>query len=456
MTGDYGAGDAVPGGEARRGAGRAWVLPVLAVVVAAAGLLLGAARVPAGRASRPPRAGRADHRGRALSAHQAGHARPATALTRRAEKLTLRIRNISCGQGKKIGSGFAFDSHTLITNRHAIAGAAALPKADTGTARPFRPRCLPGTTTGPPRRHRRHPRRPSTGRSSPDPGVRSRPPSARRSPPLAIPSVVPSRSPTAWRARPTSTATHSTPRIAFDGQVMKVSAPVKHGNSGGPLLDSRGRLVGVVFAGQSGCDRAGLRHRSAYAHPARAPLASAAQQRRDPGRHCPASSDPPGRPRPGLRVVFCGSGAGAASAARGAYYAGPGNKFWPTPACRSAAPAPRRLAPEEFASVLEYGIGLTDLAKTRERPGHAGPRRVRRRTPASRHLGGRPRGDRVQRRRPRPNRAWPLRRVRSGGLVRGRRSPDPAPRLRAPRVGAGRSRRGQNLAARIGPGELRR
>jgi S1-C subfamily serine protease len=34
--------------------------------------------------------------------------------------------------------------------------------------------------------------------------------------------------------------------------VIEVSAPVKHGNSGGPLLDARGRLVGVVFAAAPG------------------------------------------------------------------------------------------------------------------------------------------------------------------------------------------------------------
>src|SRR3546814_6083057 len=33
---------------------------------------------------------------------------------------------------------------------------------------------------------------------------------------------------------------------------------------------------------------------------------------------------------PGLRLVFCGSAAGRKSAELGAYYAGPGNKFWPT------------------------------------------------------------------------------------------------------------------------------
>ena len=42
------------------------------------------------------------------------------------------------------------------------------------------------------------------------------------------------------------------PSIAFPGQVIEVSAPVKHGNSGGPLLDARGRLVGVVFAAAPG------------------------------------------------------------------------------------------------------------------------------------------------------------------------------------------------------------
>lgn len=32
---------------------------------------------------------------------------------------------------------------------------------------------------------------------------------------------------------------------------------------------------------------------------------------------------------PNLRIVLCGSAVGAASALRRAYYAGPGNAFWP-------------------------------------------------------------------------------------------------------------------------------
>lgn len=65
--------------------------------------------------------------------------------------------------------------------------------------------------------------------------------------------------------------------------------------------------------------------------------------------------------RPGLRLVFCGSAPGAVSAARGAYYAHPGNRFWPV--LQAAGLTPRRLAPAEYPLLLDYGIGLTDMAK---------------------------------------------------------------------------------------------
>ena len=65
---------------------------------------------------------------------------------------------------------------------------------------------------------------------------------------------------------------------------------------------------------------------------------------------------------PDLRVVFCGSAAGAKSARVGAYYAGPGNMFWPT--LHRVGLTPRLLVPAEFHTVLRYGIGLTDLCKT--------------------------------------------------------------------------------------------
>ena len=64
----------------------------------------------------------------------------------------------------------------------------------------------------------------------------------------------------------------------------------------------------------------------------------------------------------GLSIVFCGSAAGAASAQAGAYYAGPGNRFWPT--LYRVGLTLRILAPAEFHTVRRYGIGLTDLCKT--------------------------------------------------------------------------------------------
>jgi TDG/mug DNA glycosylase family protein len=65
---------------------------------------------------------------------------------------------------------------------------------------------------------------------------------------------------------------------------------------------------------------------------------------------------------PGLRVVFCGVAPGRVSAARRAYYAGPGNRFWPT--LFKVGITPRLFAPHEYPLVLTLGIGLTDVCKT--------------------------------------------------------------------------------------------
>jgi double-stranded uracil-DNA glycosylase len=64
---------------------------------------------------------------------------------------------------------------------------------------------------------------------------------------------------------------------------------------------------------------------------------------------------------PGLRIVFCGTAAGAVAARVGAPYAGPGNRFWWV--LHETGLTPRRLAPGEFRDLPRYGIGLTDVAK---------------------------------------------------------------------------------------------
>lgn len=62
-----------------------------------------------------------------------------------------------------------------------------------------------------------------------------------------------------------------------------------------------------------------------------------------------------------LDIIFCGSRPGDKSAKEKAYYAHPGNKFWPI--LHEIGLLPRRFAPTEFALVHDYGIGLTDLGK---------------------------------------------------------------------------------------------
>ena len=75
-------------------------------------------------------------------------------------------------------------------------------------------------------------------------------------------------------------------------------------------------------------------------------------------------SEPPKLPellRSGLDLVICGAAASSVSAQRGQYYAGPGNRFWSVLA--ETGLTPRRLDPSEFRSLLDYGIGLTDIVK---------------------------------------------------------------------------------------------
>lgn len=64
---------------------------------------------------------------------------------------------------------------------------------------------------------------------------------------------------------------------------------------------------------------------------------------------------------PNLQLVFCGTAPSKASAAARAYYAKPGNKFWPT--LHQVGITPRRFTPHEYPELLKLGIGLTDLCK---------------------------------------------------------------------------------------------
>jgi|SRR5579871_6730366 len=70
----------------------------------------------------------------------------------------------------------------------------------------------------------------------------------------------------------------------------------------------------------------------------------------------------PDQLRPDLRLVFVGTAASTRSASVGHYYAHPGNRFWRT--LHEVGITSRRHEPSEFASLLELGIGFTDLSKS--------------------------------------------------------------------------------------------
>ncbi len=64
---------------------------------------------------------------------------------------------------------------------------------------------------------------------------------------------------------------------------------------------------------------------------------------------------------PGLEIVFCGTAPGTVSAAKKQYYAHPQNKFWRV--LYEVGLTPGQLDPSEYAMLLRFGIGLTDIAK---------------------------------------------------------------------------------------------
>lgn len=68
--------------------------------------------------------------------------------------------------------------------------------------------------------------------------------------------------------------------------------------------------------------------------------------------------------RPGLTAVFVGTSVATISAERGHYYSNPRNDFWKLLAATGLL-GNDRLGPEDDVRVLDYGIGLTDVVKSR-------------------------------------------------------------------------------------------
>jgi double-stranded uracil-DNA glycosylase len=62
---------------------------------------------------------------------------------------------------------------------------------------------------------------------------------------------------------------------------------------------------------------------------------------------------------PGVRFLFVGINPGLWSGATGHHFARPGNRFWP--ALHGAGFTPRLLAPDDEATLMALGIGITNL-----------------------------------------------------------------------------------------------
>lgn len=65
---------------------------------------------------------------------------------------------------------------------------------------------------------------------------------------------------------------------------------------------------------------------------------------------------------PHLKLVFCGTAPSVTSARAKAYYAKPGNQFWPV--LYRIGLTPELFSPHDYPKLLSLGIGLTDLCKT--------------------------------------------------------------------------------------------
>lgn len=62
---------------------------------------------------------------------------------------------------------------------------------------------------------------------------------------------------------------------------------------------------------------------------------------------------------PGMDVLFVGINPGVMSGRAGHHFANPANGFWPL--LHDAGFTPRRLRPEEDRTLLDYGLGVTNL-----------------------------------------------------------------------------------------------
>jgi S1-C subfamily serine protease len=156
-------------------------------------------------------------------------------VRRQAEEMTVRVRNTGCA-GVSLGSGIAIAPDVLITNRHVLAGASEL-EVNTWDGRDLTVTAAAVGVLG-------------------DLGVAkvngTLPTVARFGPPPHADEVVtvvgyPLGGPLTLADGTVVDRIDGT-TYGVQGPIIRLTAEVEHGNSGGPVIDSSGRVVAIVYA----------------------------------------------------------------------------------------------------------------------------------------------------------------------------------------------------------------
>ncbi len=160
-----------------------------------------------------------------------------------AERAAVRVRNVRCA-GLSVGSGFPVDEHTLVTNRHVVEGARDL-QLETADGRDIEVTATGSATVA-------------------DLAVVRTDQELPQALPLAVADPVPGQLVTVVGYPEGGPRTVS--RGVVEGfvqdplggetQVIVSTATVAPGNSGSPMLDDSGAVVGVVYAAETESGRA--------------------------------------------------------------------------------------------------------------------------------------------------------------------------------------------------------
>lgn len=155
------------------------------------------------------------------------------------EKAALRVRNIGCGDVSS-GSGFAISSHVFVTNRHVVGGADLL-QVSTYDGHDIEVRTVGSVAVADLALVWTEDALPaSLSIASDDPPVGTRVTAVGY--PLGGPLTTTKGKVLGYGPDPLGWS--SLPMLIND-------APIEHGSSGSPLIDDRGQLVGVAYAGGS-------------------------------------------------------------------------------------------------------------------------------------------------------------------------------------------------------------